>query len=188
MIHSLRFQSMQNHRLLLLPSKIYKKYFFTLRCPIANHSHRLLPSKIPITRGRGQVSVLAGELGGDGRSGRGGETRRWRRPGGTTHVAHRGEEGAAKQGALQGGRSHAAWLPQLTAAEGQGAPGDGSARGVAALRTCGLAEESPGGQRFDPLDPLPRPAPNRTSKSGADRILERVDPPPCRYGGRVFYF
>jgi len=31
-------------------------------------------------------------------------------------VAHRGEEGAAKQGALQGGRSRAAWLPQLTAA------------------------------------------------------------------------
>jgi len=142
MIHSLRFQSMQNHRLLLLPSKIYKKYFFTLRCPIANH--RLLPSKIPITRGRGQVSVPAGGLDGDGRSGRGGETRRRRRPG-TSHVAHRGEEGAAKQGALQGGRSRAAWLPQLTAAEGQGAPGDGSAGGVAALRTCGPAEEPPGG-------------------------------------------
>ena len=95
MIHSLRFQSMQNHRLLLLPSKIYKKYFFTLRCPIANH--RLLPSKIPITRGRGQVSISAGGLDGDGRSGRGGETRWWRRPG-TSHVAHRVEEGAATDG------------------------------------------------------------------------------------------
>ena len=86
-------------------------------------------------------------------------------------MAHRGEEGAAKQGALQGGRSRAAWLPQLTAAEGQGAPGDGSAGGVAALRTCGPAEEPPGGQRFDPLDPLPTGVdPLRTGRPNQERI------------------
>ena len=96
----------------------------TLTTPIQDSNHKR----------KEQVNVPAGGLDSDGRSGGGGETR-WRRQE-TSHVVHRGEEGAAPQGALQGGRSRATRLPQLVAAEGQGAPGMGEPEG---WQRCGGA-------------------------------------------------
>jgi hypothetical protein len=89
MIDSLRFQSMQNHRLLLLPSKIYTKSFFhmkesnsksqTLTTPIQDSNHER----------KEQVSILGDSTATGGLAAEVRGSRRRRRPGGKSRATGR---------------------------------------------------------------------------------------------------
>ena len=100
--------------------------------------------------------------------------------------------GDEPRGAPRGGRSRKAGRaagreePCRVAATTDGGGGPRSPRprerrsggGVADLRSCGGVPRRTAVRPFGPSSYCGRPAPNRTSKSGADRILEQVDPPP----------
>ena len=102
----------------------------------------------------------------------------WQGRGDSTATAT-GREGRSRKAGRAAGREEPCRVAATT--DGGGGPRSPRRRerrrggGFADLRSCGGAPRRIAVRPFGPSSYWGRPAPNRTSKSGADRILERVD-------------